>query len=195
MGIKRIVDTGFWEDEKVMEMFSPEDKLFFLYLMTNPHSTQLGIYKILDIQMAFEIGYSKEAIKCLLDRFENKYGIIKYSESTKEIAIKNYLVYSIVKGGKPVYDLLVRESQRVKDKSLFDYILEGADKSDIHTVKEFCKYLKMKKDNDNDVNDNDNDNDVSSTVHRANRPPYSGAYTNRDGDNIFLQIAKEEGIL
>ena len=193
MGIKRIVDTGFWEDEKVMEMFSPEDKLFFLYLMTNPHTTQLGIYKILDIQMAFEIGYSKEAIKCLLDRFENKYGIIKYSESTKEIAIKNYLVYSIVKGGKPVYDLLVRESQRVKDKSLFDYILEGADKSDIHTVKEFCKYLKMKKDNDNDINDNDND--VSSTVHRTNRTPYSGAYTNRDGDNIFLQIAKEEGIL
>ena len=60
-------------------------------------------------------------------------------------------------------------------------------------MKEFCKYLKMKKDNDNDVNDNDND--VSSTVHMTYRPPYSGAYTKRDGDNIFLQIAKEEGIL
>ena len=47
--------------------------------------------------------------------------------------------------------------------------------------------------NENDINDNDND--VSSTVHRTNRPPYSGAYAKRDGDNIFLQIAKEEGLL
>ena len=30
MGIKRIVDTGFWTDGKV-EDFSPEDKYFMLY--------------------------------------------------------------------------------------------------------------------------------------------------------------------
>lgn len=197
MSIKRIVDTGFWEDEKVMEMFSPEDKLFFLYLMTNPHTTQLGIYKILDIQMAFEIGYSKEAIKCLLDRFENKYGIIKYSDSTKEIAIKNYLNYSIIRGGKPVYDLLVKESKKVRDKSLFDFILQGAEKSHISTVIDFCGYLKKQNDNHND---NDNENDTSwydTQTHRnTNRPSYSGSHpSKRDGDNIFLQIAKEEGLL
>ena len=52
---------------------------------------------------------------------------------------------------------------------------------------------------DTKLNDNHNDNDTSwydTQTHRnTNRPPYSGAYTNRDGDNIFLQIAKEEGIL
>ena len=34
MGIKRIVDVQFWNDDKVLEYFSPEDKLFMLYLMT-----------------------------------------------------------------------------------------------------------------------------------------------------------------
>ena len=46
MGIKRVVDVDFWNDEKVMDLFTPEDKLFFLYLLTNPHTTQLGIYAI-----------------------------------------------------------------------------------------------------------------------------------------------------
>ena len=45
MGIKRIVDVSFWTDGKVDE-FSPEDKYFMLYLLTNPFSKQLGIYEI-----------------------------------------------------------------------------------------------------------------------------------------------------
>ena len=45
MGIKRVVDTSFWTDDKVLE-FTPEDRYFMLYLLTNPHTTQLGIYSI-----------------------------------------------------------------------------------------------------------------------------------------------------
>ena len=45
MGIKRVIDTSFWTDGKVDE-FSPEDKYFMLYLLTNPFSKQLGIYEI-----------------------------------------------------------------------------------------------------------------------------------------------------
>ena len=101
MGIKRIVDTDFWLDDKVVDMFSPEDKLFFLYLMTNPHTTQLGIYQINRRVMAFEIGYSTDSINVLLDRFENDYKVIRYSKTTSEVAIKNYLRHSIIKGGKP----------------------------------------------------------------------------------------------
>lgn len=83
MGVKRVVDVDFWNDDKVMEMFSPEDKLFFLYLLTNPHTTQLGIYPINVKHISFEIGYSNEAVKVLLERFENKYKMIKYSQATK----------------------------------------------------------------------------------------------------------------
>lgn len=123
--MKRIVDTEFWNDDKVVEMFSPEDKLFFLYLMTNPHTTQLGIYHINKRHMAFELGYSVEAVSILLDRFENKYGLIRYSDETSEVAIKNYLKHSIVKGGKPVEELLKREIVKVKDKDLFGYVFDN----------------------------------------------------------------------
>ena len=72
MGIKRIVDTSFWTDGKVDE-FSPEDKYFMLYLLTNPFSTQLGIYEISIKQVAFQLGYSMDAVKVLLERFDFRF--------------------------------------------------------------------------------------------------------------------------
>lgn len=122
MALKRIVNTEFWNDEKVVDYFSPEDKLFFLYLLTNPHTTLLGIYKINKKVMAFELGYSIDTISVLLDRFENKYNLIKYSNNTQEIAIRNYLKHSIVKGGKPIEDCLIKNINQVKDKTLLEYI-------------------------------------------------------------------------
>ena len=117
MGIKRIVDTSFWTDGKVDD-FSPEDKYFMLYLLTNPFSTQLGIYEISIKQVAFQMGYSVDAVKVLIDRFENKYGMIIYSPETNEIAIKNFLQHSIIKGGAPVRDCLIKEMKAVKAKHL-----------------------------------------------------------------------------
>ena len=137
MSVKRIVDTSFWNDEKVVEKFTPEDRYFMLYLLTNPHSTQLGVYQITKRHMAFELGYSSEAVTALIDRFENRYGIIKYSTETSEVAIKNYLKYSIVKGGKPVEDLLIKELALVKDKSLLRYVYDNI--HDCETLNETIK--------------------------------------------------------
>lgn len=123
MGIKRIVDTAFWTDGK-MDDFSPEDRYFYLYLMTNPFSTQLGIYEISVKQVAFQLGYSMDSVKVLLERFQNKYGLIMYDPETSEIAIKNYLRHSIVKGGAPVRDCLIREIKKVKNKNLIDKVFE-----------------------------------------------------------------------
>lgn len=164
MGIKRVVDVDFWNDEKVMDMFSPEDKLFMLYLLTNPHTTQLGIYAINPKHMAFEIGYSVEVINVLLDRFESKYGMIKYSTQTKEIAIKNFLRHSIIKGGKPVEDCLLKELAKVKDKSLLQFVYNGiSGKESLNvTVKKILVILnnEIQNENDND-NENENENEVS----------------------------------
>ena len=152
MGIKRIVDVSFWTDEKTVDLFSPEDKYFMLYLLTNPHTTQLGIYKYSITMMAFELGYSKEAVSVLLDRFDKKYKLIYRSETTNELAIKNYLRYSIIKGGKPVEDLLNKEIGNVKDKSLIQKVF-----TKIASYKNLNETIK-KIINEN-VNDNDNDND------------------------------------
>lgn len=159
MGVKRIVDTQFWDDDKVVDVFSPEDKLFMLYLMTNPHTTQLGIYPINKKVMAFELGYSIDTISILLERFENKYKIIKYSNETKEIAIKNYLKYSIVKGGKPVEDLLIKEIASIKDKKLLTYVYDNI--KDFDNLNITVKSILNKLNEYDNEKDNDNDNDVS----------------------------------
>lgn len=161
MAVKRVVSTDFWNDQKVMDMFSPEDKLFFLYLLTNPHTTQLGIYSINQKHMAMELGYSVDVINVLLDRFENAYGLIKYSPQTKEIAVKNYLRHSIVKGGKPVEDCLKKEIAKVKDKSLMNFVYEAINNSDDlnSTVKSLLPLLRENENDKDNENDNDNDNE------------------------------------
>lgn len=157
MGIKRIVDTSFWTDGKVDE-FSPEDKYFMLYLLTNPFTTQLGIYEISIKQVAFQLGYSTDAVKVLLERFEEKYDMIIYSQKTNEVAIKNFLRHSIIKGGKPVEDCIKKEMSKIKNKSLIDEVFGFiADKEDLNeTVKKIIS--EYEKENEND---NDNENDVS----------------------------------
>ena len=115
MGIKRMVDSSFWTDNKT-EDFTPEDKYFMLYLLTNPHASLLGIYPFGIKVASFETGYSPEAIKVLLDRFEHKYRVVMYSHETQEIAVLNWLKHSIMKGGTPVMDGLMADAKRVKDK-------------------------------------------------------------------------------
>lgn len=170
MGIKRIVDTSFWTDGKVDD-FSPEDKYFMLYLLTNPFSTQLGIYEISIKQAAFQMGYSVDAVKVLIDRFENKYGVVIFSPATNEIAIKNFLRHSIIKGGAPVRDCLIKEIKNVKNKDLIAQVFLHIKNSETlnGTVKKIIAEYEEKngvlnysneKQNDND-NDNDNENEVS----------------------------------
>lgn len=135
MSYKRIVNSAFWTDSKVID-FSPEDKYFMLYLLTNPHCTLLGIYEINPKQCAFELGYSVDSVKVLFDRFENKYDVIR--KSGNEIAIKNFLRHSVITGGKPVKDCLEKEIRAVKDKRLLGYIIKNIiDKEDVNvSVKE-----------------------------------------------------------
>lgn len=115
---KRVVDTRFWNDTDVLDTFSVEDKYFYLYLMTNPKCSQLGIYSLPKKVIAFETGYSAEAITVLLDRFENVYHSIAYSKTTQEISLLSSLKYSLLKGGKPVLDLLEKEFNFVRDADL-----------------------------------------------------------------------------
>lgn len=166
MGIKRIVDTSFWTDGKVDE-FSPEDKYFMLYLLTNPFSKQLGIYEISIKQAAFQMGYSVDAFKVLLERFENKYKMIVFSKETNEVAILNFLRHSVMKGGKPVEDCIKKEMTLVKNKALIDTVfarLQGRDDLNETVKKIVDEYVELNDiHNDND-NDNDNENERSGDV-------------------------------
>jgi hypothetical protein len=161
MGIKRIVDVSFWTDGKVDE-FTPEDKYFMLYLLTNPFATQLGIYEISIKQAAFQLGYSPEAVRNLIDRFETKYKVILFSKETNEIAVKNFLRHSIIKGGKPVEDCLNKEIAKVKNSDLLSKVFGHL--SGYNDLNETVNKIILDYSNNNDINNefnNDNENDVS----------------------------------
>mgnify|MGYP000897562378 CR=1 FL=1 len=118
----RYVYTSFWEDPDIVENFTPEDRLFFIYLLTNPHTTQIGIYKITKKLISFELGYSIESVNALIARFEEHHKVIKYNTQTRELAIKNWGKFNLNKGGKPVVDCIKKEFKAVEDKSLLAYI-------------------------------------------------------------------------
>ena len=174
MGIKRIVDTSFWTDPST-EDFTPEDKYFMVYILTNPFTTQLGIYGLSVKNAAFQLGYSIESVQNLINRFENKYGIIIYSKDTKEIAIKNFLRHSIIKGGAPVRDCLITELKKVKNKELIAEVFAHikSDENLNETVKRiiaeyeekngvllYCNEKQKENEKENEK-ENDNDNEVS----------------------------------
>jgi DnaD/phage-associated family protein len=135
----RLIYSQFWSDPKVMEEMTPEDKLFYLYILTNVSTTNCGIYMITKKQMAFDMGYSVETVNCLMDRFINKHKLIAYNPTTYELAIKNWGRYNLNRGGKPVIDCLTSELGRVKDKKHIEYIYDGINSG---TIKElygkFC---------------------------------------------------------
>lgn len=114
----RQVYTTFWSDPRVTEEMTPEDRYFYLYLITNPNTTQIGVYSITKKQMAFDLGYSIESINSLMDRFENHHELIVYNNETRELAVKNWAKYNLNKGGKPVLDCVAKELREIKDKSL-----------------------------------------------------------------------------
>lgn len=118
----RIVYTEFWSDPKVMEDMTPEDKYFYLYLLTNPCTNMIGIYRIVKKQMAFDLGYSIESINSLMGRFINNHKLVLYNEETKEICIKNYGKYNLNKGGKPMIDCIKKDLGNVIDKTFIKEI-------------------------------------------------------------------------
>ena len=134
MAIFRKVHTEFWTDPKVLEEMTPEDKYFMLYLLTNPNTTQIGIYSISTKTMGFELGYSLESVNALMDRFINRYKLIKYNNKTRELAIKNWGKYNLNRGGKPVEDCIKSELDKVKDSSLIDYVSENIENSRLKDI-------------------------------------------------------------
>lgn len=130
----RHIYTEFWEDPKVVEEFTPEDKLFYLYLLTNPKTTQIGIYQITKKQMAFELGYSAETINSLMQRFITMHGIIEYNGESRELCIKNWGKYNLARGGKPMYDLIKKELKVVKDKRFVGMVSSSIENEEIKKI-------------------------------------------------------------
>lgn len=94
MAIYRNIPINIWEDAKMADDFTPEDRLFWLYLITNSKTTMCGCYEVNLSKMSTEIGYTKAAIENLIERFEKVHEIIKYDKETREILLLNWYKYN-----------------------------------------------------------------------------------------------------
>lgn len=94
----RQVHTTFWDDGFVLDL-TPEEKYFYLYLMTNGNTTQCGIYELPYRVIEMHTGYNRETVQKLLQRFVD-YEKIIYNESTKEIMLSNWAKYNFINSPK-----------------------------------------------------------------------------------------------
>ena len=67
MAVTRYVHTAFWNDSFNLSL-TPEEKYFFLYFLTNPHSRQCGVYELPRRTIEFETGWAMAQLKPWLDR-------------------------------------------------------------------------------------------------------------------------------
>lgn len=126
MAIYRTINLSFWTDSKVDDDFTPEDKYFYLYLLTNPQTNICGCYEVSIKQMSNQTGYNKDTIERLIKRFENVHHVIAYSKSTKEILVFNWHKYNWTKSPKMI-SAIESVAKYIKCKKFRDYIFQIID--------------------------------------------------------------------
>ena len=145
----RQIQTNFWSNTYIQEEMTAEDKYFYLYLMTNEFTTQIGIYSITKKQMAFDLGYSLESVQALLQRFETYHKLIKYDIETREIILLKWAENNLNIGGKPVQDLIKKEISQVKNKEFLSLMFENCPEN---SLKNFIASLLQENKKDNNIN-------------------------------------------
>lgn len=121
MAIYRNIHLTFWSDAKVTDEFTPEDKYFYLYLLTNPHTNLCGCYEISIKQISREMGYTEDSVCGLIKRFSEVHNIVKYSSKNKEILLLNWNKYNWTTSAKFV-TALEKEIQVIKTKEFKEYL-------------------------------------------------------------------------
>jgi len=123
MALYRTICLTFWTDTKIQDEFTPEDRYFYLYLFTNPHTNLAGCYEVSVRQMANETGYNRDSVERLLKRFSETHKVAYYSEDTKEVLLVNWHKYnwtSSEKFRKP----LLKELTEIKQPEFKNYLMD-----------------------------------------------------------------------
>ncbi len=121
MAVYRQVYISFWQDQFILDL-TPEEKYFYIYLMTNSKTTQCGCYEMPKKIMELETGYNRETVDKLLNRFID-YGKIEYDETTGELLLINWLKYNPINNVN-IEKCVNRELELIKSAEL-KKIMEG----------------------------------------------------------------------
>lgn len=121
MAIYRTLYTKFWEDDKILDEMSMEEKFFYIYLLTNPRVKQCGCYEISFQQIFLQTNISKENAKKIIEKFEKELNLIKYSKNTKEILLLNFYKYNWTSSNL-IKTCIEKELNEIKEPEFIKYI-------------------------------------------------------------------------
>ena len=133
MAIYRKISMSFWTDSKVTDNFTPEDRYFYLYLITNPHTNLCGCYEVSVRQMSIDLGYTADVVNNLISRFEKVHNLIRYSHETKEMLLLKWYKYQWTKSDKLKIPL-THGIQQIKEESFKEYLTNLYEGYGIDTV-------------------------------------------------------------
>lgn len=156
MAIYRNVQLSFWTDNKVEDEFTPEDKYFYLYLLTNPQTNICGCYEVSYSQMSYQTGYNKDTINRLLERFEKVHNVIRYSKETKEILILHWHKYNWSKSEK-VLTGVMNVAKHIKNDEFKEYVFDI-----VESIKNDTPIIGYTYPMETSVSDSDTDSDTDS---------------------------------
>lgn len=117
MAIYRQIHTTFWKDRRVGE-WDKDQKLFYLYLLTNDYTTQCGVYEFNRRYAEFELGMNREQVDSHI-KFLVSEGRIVFNEKPEELMIVNWLKYNSARSPKvaAVIDKELREIKTLEFES------------------------------------------------------------------------------
>lgn len=187
MGKNRPINTKMWTDRKVVDKFTSEDKLMWIYLLTNDNLNNLGCYKVSTNKMSFDTGFTKNTIENLLLRFMEYHKVLDYDSITNEILIKNYHKYHWT--ASPTYR---KSLEKLYDDVESKFLKNSLDK----IIKEFYGDIVPKVIGDIEVKTNDTDileNDIKKVVDIYNQVMGKNLTYKNKATNDMVRARLNEG--
>ena len=129
----RYIDSEMWNDAKFADEFSPEDKFFWLMLLTTRYGNLCGCFSFTTMQMSRDSGYDENSIKVILNRFITKYKVIDYDFDTKEILILNWYKYNWTRSPK-FQNVMAKHVAKIKSHKFKEYVESSYERYRIDTV-------------------------------------------------------------
>ena len=177
------LSMSFWTDSKIDDDFTPEDKYFFLYLLSNPHTSVTGCYEISMKQMERETGYNTDTITRLIRRMQDVHHVIRYDEQTKEVLIVNWYKYNWTKSEKLIKSI-ARVAQFIKSGEFQKYVFDMVYIRYGYIIDTSVSESESESDTDTDT-DNDTDTDTDSECMAAAEPqPKRARFTAPSVDEV-----------
>lgn len=115
----RQIQCSFWRDPFVLGL-TPEERYFYLYLLSNGETTQCGAYELPLMLISFETGYNAETVGKLLGKFES-YKKILYDRDTQEVLIFNWLKHNWIASDKVIARTLA-DARSIKSEAIRKYM-------------------------------------------------------------------------